>query len=399
MNKNLSAAAVCLAATLSFPAAGAEEMRPYVSGGLGYVVADDNRNSDDGVGAFFGAGRALNQRFGMEISAFYDSFDSPNAAGAEWREFGGKLDGLMFFSRNSSFSPYLGAGLGFMRSNLKTLPRGSSSDPTADVGLGFFSYFGDYQDLGLRGDVRYRWVDADGLPAGVATSFGEPVVRLGVVIPLGPRASATLLAPVAAAAAAIPAGAAVSPGKVAANDGDGDGVLDDVDNCPGTPAGWLVDAKGCPVDSDRDGVPDNLDKCPGTAAGISVDAKGCPTPSAQAGAARNFENVNFAFDKAELTDYASALLDNAANVIGSLVQKYPNLKVDVSGHTDWMGTDAYNQALSERRANMVKEYLTRKGVDAGRISSFAYGETRPVAPNDTEEGRALNRRSEVRTRE
>jgi OOP family OmpA-OmpF porin len=71
--------------------------------------------------------------------------------------------------------------------------------------------------------------------------------------------------------------------------------------------------------------------------------------------------------------------------------------VDVSGHTDWIGTDAYNQALSERRANTVKDYLVQKGVDASHIRTFAYGESQPVAPNTTPEGRALNRRAEIRT--
>ena len=86
-----------------------------------------------------------------------------------------------------------------------------------------------------------------------------------------------------------------------------------------------------------------------------------------------------------------------AEALNALAQKNPEMKVDLSGHTDWIGTEGYNQALSERRADSVKQYLIRKGVDAGRITTHAYGETRPIAPNDTAEGRAKNRRVEIRT--
>jgi OOP family OmpA-OmpF porin len=112
---------------------------------------------------------------------------------------------------------------------------------------------------------------------------------------------------------------------------------------------------------------------------------------------RKFEDIHFAFDKSDLTDYSKALLDNDATTIGKLSGQYPSLKVDVAGHTDWIGTDAYNQALSERRANAVKDYLIRKGVETGRVRTYSYGESQPIAPNTTSEGRALNRRAEIRT--
>ena len=396
--KKLSRAGVMLALALAaFSAAAAEkEMRPYVSGGYDYVFSDKDRASSNGDGAYVSAGKALNEFWGLEFGGFYHNYDSrgasaPNSA----REYGGKIDGMFFYSRNPAFSPYMSIGVGGMKTDLKTAPGGSSTDPVVDAGVGFLKYFAvaGSADLGLKADLRYRWVEVDDIPG--AGSFSEPVVRVGLVIPLGKRAVPGALSATAAAAA----GAHVSSGKVATNDQDGDGVLDDTDNCPGTPVGWLVDARGCPIDSDHDGVPDNLDKGPGTAAGISVDANGCPVTAAAAGSNRSFENVNFAFDKADLTDYAKAILDNAVNVINGLVQKYPSLKVDVSGHTDYIGTEAYNLGLSERRANAVKGYLTRKGVDANRIGTFSYGETKPIAPNETSEGRALNRRTEVRTHE
>jgi OOP family OmpA-OmpF porin len=109
------------------------------------------------------------------------------------------------------------------------------------------------------------------------------------------------------------------------------------------------------------------------------------------------EDVHFAFDKSNLSDYARNSLDGDAAAIAATAAKSPGLQVDVSGHTDWIGTAAYNQGLSERRANAVKDYLVRKGLDASRIRTHAYGETQPIAPNTTAEGRALNRRAEIRT--
>lgn len=390
MNKLSSTGLALMLALAAAPALAAEqELRPYFSGGYSHVFDDSQRNSDNGMGGYLSFGAPVNQLIGYEVSGFYHGFDSDGPTGAEWKDYGLKLDGLFFYSRNASFSPYFGLGVGVAKTKLETAPAGGSTDPFADIGLGFLSYLKS-TDLGFRADVRYRWINPDNFP-GVG-NFGEPVVRVGLVVPIGERGAGS-------DESSLPPGSRISAGKITPNDADGDGVLNDADKCPGTPAGWLIDATGCPIDSDHDGVPDNLDKCPGTAPGVAVDAKGCPVSGAAAGPNRSFENVNFAYDKSDLTDYAKALLDNTANVIGGLVQKYPSLKIDVSGHTDWVGTDAYNQALSERRANTVKSYLTRKGVDAARINTSAFGETKPIAPNETEEGRALNRRTEVRTRE
>src|SRR3546814_15155337 len=95
------------------------------------------------------------------------------------------------------------------------------------------------------------------------------------------------------------------------------------------------------------------------------------------GADLRFEDVHFAFDKSDLTDYSKQMLDDAANVVSKVSEQYPSLKVDISGHTDSTGSDGYNQGLSERRANAVKQYLLRKGVEPGRLSTYAYGDSKP----------------------
>jgi outer membrane protein OmpA-like peptidoglycan-associated protein len=101
--------------------------------------------------------------------------------------------------------------------------------------------------------------------------------------------------------------------------------------------------------------------------------------------------VHFAFDSAELTAAGKAVLDKH---IGNL-KANPNMKVELAGHTCSIGSEAYNQGLSERRAQSVYNYLVANGIDAGRMTTVGYGETRPIASNATEEGRSLNRRVEV----
>jgi outer membrane protein OmpA-like peptidoglycan-associated protein len=100
--------------------------------------------------------------------------------------------------------------------------------------------------------------------------------------------------------------------------------------------------------------------------------------------------VNFDFDKADIRPDAAVILDEAASLLGQ-----SSGSVSVGGHTDSVGADAYNQGLSERRAAAVKDYLAGKGVDPSRLSTAGYGESNPIASNDTADGRALNRRVEL----
>ncbi|MGO2415945.1 MULTISPECIES: OmpA family protein [Cobetia] len=197
-------------------------------------------------------------------------------------------------------------------------------------------------------------------------------------------------------------------------DDDGDGVPNDRDECPGTPAGVAVDAKGCPLDTDGDGVADYKDQCPGTPAGVTVDAKGCPLdsdgdgvpdyqdqcPNTPAGAKVNalgcvadlvLRDVNFEFDSAKLTANAEKVLNGVA---AKLVSN-ENVRVRVEGHTDSVGSDTYNKQLSQKRADSVKAYLASEGVGSARIETMGYGEEQPVAGNDTSAGRAENRRVEL----
>ena len=101
--------------------------------------------------------------------------------------------------------------------------------------------------------------------------------------------------------------------------------------------------------------------------------------------------VNFDFDKSEIRPDAAVILDEAASILNA----NPGRSVGVAGHTDSVGTDEYNQTLSESRAASVKDYLVGKGVDGSRLSTSGFGESNPIASNDTADGRSLNRRVEL----
>ena len=165
-------------------------------------------------------------------------------------------------------------------------------------------------------------------------------------------------------------------------DSDGDGVTDDLDRCPNTPKGVKVDAHGCPLDSDNDGVADYLDKCPNTPKGATVDARGCWTYAAK---------VMFDINSAEIKSEAYPMLDEAILIL----EKNPEMKVEIDGHTDNTGSAAYNMNLSERRAKSVMKYFVDKGVEAERLTTKGFGLTKPAASNDTKEGRTKNRRVEL----
>ncbi len=194
-------------------------------------------------------------------------------------------------------------------------------------------------------------------------------------------------------------------------DSDGDGVYDNMDKCPDTPKGVRVDSDGCPEDSDGDGVYNYLDECPGTPAGVEVDSKGCPKdsdkdgvldsmdecPKTPKGAKVNsagcwvLDSVLFDINKATIKSGFYSELDNVVNILNN----EPDLKVELQGHTCNLGSDVYNLQLSDKRARSVMEYIVSKGIDQTRVSAKGYGETKPFASNDTEEGRKANRRVQI----
>lgn len=140
-------------------------------------------------------------------------------------------------------------------------------------------------------------------------------------------------------------------------------------------------------DADQDGVPDDRDACPDTPRTYAVDDRGCPIPIEEV--ARIDLKVNFDFDRSEV----KAEYFDEIQQVADFMRQYPDVIAELEGHTDSVGTEAYNQGLSERRVNAVRQVLVdRFSVQASRISAVGYGESRPATTNDTDAGRAENRR-------
>ncbi|WP_116364870.1 OmpA family protein [Parahaliea mediterranea] len=143
-----------------------------------------------------------------------------------------------------------------------------------------------------------------------------------------------------------------------------------------------------PVDSDGDGVTDDKDQCPGTPAGTRVDANGCPLPVERVASIKL--KVNFDFDSSQVKEQYFNDIGELANFL----KRFDDVDVQLEGHTDSVGPDDYNQKLSQRRADAVKDMLVNQyGISASRIKPVGYGESQPVATNDTKDGRAQNRRT------
>lgn len=217
------------------------------------------------------------------------------------------------------------------------------------------------------------------------------------------------------------------PGTALTNgcpDKDGDGIADNVDKCPETPG--VAAYKGCPIpDTDKDGVNDTEDKCPAEAGPASNN--GCPLPKpepdtdgdgvidkedkcpTESGTKANngcpaiqkeaIETINYA-SRNILFQKGSEILATSSHValreVVSILQKNPSLRLTIDGYTDNSGQAAKNLELSQKRADMVKKYLTVRGIAADRLRATGNGSAKPIADNSTEEGRTKNRRVELK---
>ena len=184
------------------------------------------------------------------------------------------------------------------------------------------------------------------------------------------------------------------------HDADQDSVYDGLDQCPATPLGCEVNPNGCPVDSDQDGVCDGLDQCPNTPPDARVDRVGCPivvnekeTEMLETGMIR-LQNVNFDTGRATILPESEPVLDE----VGNILARWPELKIEIGGHTDSRGSPERNMDLSRRRAQAVRAYLVNKfpELDPNQFTTAGYGATRPISNNTNELGRSKNRRVEFK---
>jgi len=329
---------------------GTFSLTPFL-GGYFFSGEDDLK---DGFTDGLGFGYHYNQNLAAELGLHYISTESEGNRDGDAAAWLFHLDALYHFTPDRKLVPYLVGGIGSI--SVDRNGPGDETDGLVNWGGGLRYFISER--MALRGDLRH------------VIAFGDLrnniMVNAGVVFLLGE-------------------GAGVGPPTPV--DSDLDGVVDAKDECPNTPLGLRVDPKGCPFDEDGDGIFDDLDKCPGTPAGAKVDEAGCTikikTP------VRIQLEVLFDTDKSVVKDAYRSELKKVADFMTA----YPDTKAVIEGHTDNRGDDEYNRDLSQKRADAVMQYLILKlGLPASRLRAIGYGETVPITTNDTEEGRAQNRR-------
>ena len=312
---------------------------------IGGYVFEGNQNLSNRPTFGLTGGYSFNKILGAE-AAFHYINSEYDSGGDDVNGFLYRLDGLYHFMPEKRLVPYLAAGIGGI--TLDPDSGGNDTDFLVNYGGGL-KYFLT-ERLVLRGDVRH------------VIPFDKRQNNLAYTLML------TFLAKKEKKA---------SPPV----DSDGDGVPDHRDQCPGTPKGVQVDAKGCPLDSDGDGVADHPDQCPATPRGAKVNENGCWV----------LEQVRFDTGKQDIRPESFPALDRVADVL----KQNPNVRVVIEGHTDNVGRKTYNQKLSENRAQAVMEYVLQKGIGAERLSFVGYGISKPIASNETAKGRARNRRVQL----
>jgi len=329
-----------------------------LTAGWNHTNWDKDRGIKDSTGWLGGLGYRINDSWGIE--GFYIENDSTvhsTLDTAETRQL--HFDALYHFNTDTNVQPFFLFGAG--KNDYKVL--GAKDDEsTFNLGAGIKFFLTD--NFILRGDMRGIRGSENGdidLGTNVALSYF-----------FGDRG--TKPTPVVAAAAAP-------------SDADNDGVVDTKDACPQTPAGVKVDSRGCALDSDKDGVADHKDQCPNTEAGLKVDETGCAISLTEAVAIK----LNVTFDNNAAVVKPAFFSEIGA--VATFMKSYKDSAVEVQGYTDSRGSDAYNQTLSQKRANAVRDVLVQEyGVAAERVTAKGYGEANPIANNETAEGREANRR-------
>lgn len=418
----LALATLTAMATLGGTAlAGAPEGSWYVAPQINALWLDDDRAADDDAGVTLSLGKVLSTNWDAQISLFGSEHDRAGGDDLELQGFGIGLNRV--FYRDGRVSPFLSLGLAKVNSILK--PGADESTLSALYGVGLLIDLGQPRPDGslfqLRGDLGARRGLSSDNGVGQAVDYvaglgfqyswgGAPVRRLVDSDGDGVNDDADQCP-------GTPAGTAVDGnGCPLPQDDDHDGVNNDIDKCPNTPAGAKVDATGCEPDSDGDGVADSRDQCPNTAAGAKVDDKGCELDSDADGVVDSQDKcpdtpkgdrvdasgcsfkdeiklpgVVFETNSSDLKAESIPVLEGAV----ATLKRYPDLKIEVAGHTDSRGSDAYNLDLSSRRAATVLKFLQDGGV-TNALKSRGYGERQPVSSNNTDDGRQQNRRVVLR---
>lgn len=355
MNKKLLCAALLCGMGVAHSAAAQEfDDRWYVSASTGVNFQDKDRATDDAIFGTLGFGKFWSPNWSVDLELNYQNPAKTANPNLWWSQYGASVDARYHFrDADSTWWPYVKFGVGMQRHEEEFIGFNGAPDiqgkypaqhrdnnAAANLGVGLQADFGR---VDLRTEIGAR-VDFDKLQAGPSgmplaqrqnykqqSQFVDLLASVGLTVALGPEPVKPVAPP--------PPPPPMAP-TCADMDSDGDGVNDCDDKCPSTPAGTAVGPDGCPVP-------------------LTIDLRG----------------VNFDFDKSNLRPDAVTILNEAIEIL----KRYPQMRVEVAGHTDLCGSDAYNQALSERRARAVYSYLTSNGIEAGRLAGpVGYGESRPL---------------------
>ncbi|MGN6312188.1 MAG: OmpA family protein [Rhodanobacteraceae bacterium] len=355
----------------------------YIVPRIGVAVPDSGRQVQSSAAGGIGVGFWVNPNLTIDVEGLIDNADYKDSsirAGKQWESIQLDVAGRWYFmDPASTWRPYVMGGIGAVRHAAVSGvlasaggpngigPRQDSWGPMATVGVGVLYNVNDR--VALRGELAARYY-RDTVSAQLAGLAGP-----GLPHTYGPKqwldglATVGLVIKMGHAAPPPPPPAAPPPVDCSQMDSDHDGVNDCNDKCPNTPPGTIVGPDGCPQN-------------------VVIDLRG----------------VNFKFDRPkkgetniaptlkEPTADSMAILDQAVDTLN----RYPQVQIEIDGYTDSVGTEKYNQGLSERRANIVDGYLTSHGISADRITAVkGFGETHPIDTNKTAAGRQRNRRVEL----
>ncbi len=299
-------------------------------------------NIDEGGGLQIIFGQQLATGFGLELTVFADFLETDSGNGTDFYRQGLGVDLVYGLGSREKFTPFVLLGGGVVYNDVFP-DSGDDYDAYGNAGLGLVSAPLNRYGMKLRAEVRYLFDSFQ-------TGYDDYKAGIGLEIPLygKPKVVEKIIE------------------KVKVVEIQGEGGLSDADN---------------------DGIVDGRDQCPNTEEGVRVDGNGCPLGNVVA-----LHGVTFETASDRLRPDAKTILDDVSKVM----ERYPEMLVEIAGHTDSIGSDLYNQNLSQKRAESVRRYLVAKGVASERMKAVGYGESEPVDTNETKEGRERNRRVELR---
>jgi OmpA-OmpF porin, OOP family len=340
--------------TTTLPALGADKILPgsgkYIAAGVFYVSPDSSRGTDSGQGVNYGYAGRLGQRGAWELRLFADTLETGVPGGTDFYQYGAGIDAIRYFGNTGKGHPFVLLGAGGVGNDVSP----DSEDGItayANAGLGWRS--APWRGWGLRHRFELR---------GMYDSFasGQVDVLAGLTLEIGSERTKVVER-------------VVEVEKIVERE-----VIREVPTIAAV------------ADRDGDGIPDDRDACPDTVAGAQVDADGCVRKEQVV----VLPNIEFEFARAQLTFTGREELQK----VRRFLRDQPEIRLEIWGHTDSLGTDAYNLKLSQQRASAVVDFLVENGIETGRLNWAGFGESRPLASNDTEEGQARNRRVELHIR-